>query len=294
VDHPADWEIAVACGPDDPGRLTLTDRRYYRLDLKWKPLRFVPNIDLMLTRHHKRDQNDQRQITPLATAPPPWKGVVIKTESSRIVHAMRYFTDPRMLIEASLIWPGRRDAAVESAVLASIEPASDRKGLRLWQAMGMSVTCPSRYDLRKFDPKVGRIQWDFSAMRTADKADKSAGVLRVERIALPDRLLNGRGVGDWLSDELGPGARTLNRKRRADLPHAPEEIVSASPAPIGARLRGFQEVRLDLAWMCPVESRVYHVQLSQRRLDDQIELPGGFQVACCRPVPGVAVSRNAG
>jgi hypothetical protein len=294
VDHPADWEVAVASGPDDPGRLMLSDRRYYRLDVKWKPLRFVPNLDLMLTRYHKSDRKDHRQIAPLATAPPPWKGVVVKTDSGRVVHAMRYFSDPRMLIEASLIWPDRRDPAVESAVLASIEPASVRGDRRLWQAMGLSVTCPARYDLRKFDPKVGRVQWDFSAMRTQEKADRSAGVLRVERIAMPDRLLDGRSIRDWVADELPTGTRTLNQKRRADLPHAPEEIISVSPAPIGARLRGYQDVRFDLAWLCPVESRVYHVQLTQRRTDEQIELPQQFRVSCCRPVPGAAASRNVG
>jgi len=308
IDHPSCWELAVASGPDDPGRLTFSDRRYHRLDLKWRAIRYVPNVDLLLTRHHSRDQKDGRKVSPLTTAPPPWKGLVQETASACIVHAMRHFSGARLLVEASLVWPGRRDIPLENAVLASVATPDARQDARLWQAMGLSVTCPWQYDLRASSLKVGQIQWDFLAMAGQHKVDKQAAALRVERMAMPEHWLKGQALRDWLAGQLPPGARVISQMCiRQDQqvtpgptrgtwrsPHPAEQILSASKAPLAGRIRGLQDVRLDLAWLCPPEGRAYHVQLTQRRTDERVEPLAGLQVRCCRPVPDVAASRNVG
>jgi len=296
IDHPPEWEVVVASGPDDPGRLTFTDRRYHRLDVKWRTLKYVPSIELMLSRHQKRDKTERDKRSPLATGPAPWKGIVNKTSDGWIVHAMRFFRQARLLVEVSLIWPGRRDISLENAVLASATAtAMDRQDdSRLWQAMGLSVTCPADYDLRQASPKVGRIQWDFSRMTPNGKIDKQGGLLRIARIAMPDYWLKGRPIRDWLTDQLPADARSINQRRIGQGRHLADEIVSAIKLPLVARARGLQSMRLDLAWICPTEGRVYHVQFTQRRRDERIALPVGWEVSCCRPVPSLAVRRNVG
>jgi len=294
IDHPPQWEVAVASGCDAPGRLVLADRLYHRIDVRWKPLKYVPNLELMLARYKRRDKDDKTFYADLSTAPPDWKGVVHKVSGATIVHAGRFFRSSRILTEATIVWPGGRSIELENRILASVKAAEPGAQLRLWQAMGLSVTCPARYDLREASLKVGRIQWDFWPRAGNDKAAAAAGQLRVERIAMPDYLLKGRAVREWLAEELPAGSRQLRQRLVGWAGHQVDELVSIGKAPLSARLGGMRLMRLDLAWRCPIEQRIYHVTFTQCRRDEQIVLPEDFAVRCCRPVFVGGASRNVG
>jgi len=297
VDHPPEWEVVVACGPDDPGRLTLADRYFHRLDMRWRALKYVPNMDLMLSKYKQRSKEDKSEITDLKSAPLPWRGVVHKTPRGVIVHAGRFFKPARLLVEVAIIWPERRDLSLESTLLSSIAPVNSGAGTRLWQAMGLSVTSPSSFHLRESSLKVGRIQWNFSlepAEKVAFAGVKRRPQLSIERVAVPHYWLKGKALGDWLGEQLPDGWRRLRRRIVPQGPHSAEELISVRKTSIGLRLRGYHQMRLDLAWRCPLEGRVYHVSFVELRRNEEIHLPSQWQVHCCRPVPIPGVSPAAG
>ena len=283
----------MACGPDDPGRLTFTDRRYHRLDVKWKPIKHIPNSDLWLTKYGRRDKADKSSYASLSTAPAGWKGVVHKTSDTTVIHAGRFFREARLMVELTILWPGSRDIGLESHMLESVQVAGDDVQHRLWQAMGLSVSCPAGFDLRESSLKVGQIQWDFFPVTSDGKVAKGSPMLRVERIALPDHWLKGGAVRDWLVERLPAGYRQLRQRTVPWGRHSADELVTTAKAPLGARMRGLHEMRLDLAWRCPVEGRVYHLEFTEQRSDEEISLPEQMAVHCCRPIPDVR-TRNVG
>ena len=298
VDHPVRWEVAVASGPDDPGRLTFADRRFHRFDLRWRSLKYVPNMDLMLTKYKRRNKKDEARVSDLKTAPAPWKGVVRRTGDAAIVHAGRFFRDSRLLVEAAIVWPARRDPALEAGLLESVRPTDPDAEMRVFQAMGLSVTCPASFDLAVSSSKVGQIQWDFAPKARRKRRSGGEGaaashtMLRVERIALAKYWLKDTALRDWLGEQA-EGRRLRSRVVPQDR-HTAEEIVSVGRAPLVRRLRGEQRLQLDLAWRCETEQRIYHVQFTELRRDEDIALPKLWNVHCCRPSPASSASRTAG
>jgi len=293
IEHPGEWEVAVASGPDDPGRLILADRQYHRLDVKWRTLKYVPNLDLWITKYARRDKKDKTKYSPLATAPGEWKGVVQKKTKGTLVHAVRFFHEPRLIVEVTVVWSSKRDVGLENRILQSVRTPDVQDRSKLWEAMGMSVVCPREFDLRETDLKVGRIRWDFRAIDAKGKAIKTGPEIRVERIALPDHWLGGKALREWVGEQL-PGRYAQLRGRAVPVNrHPAEELVSVGKGPLSGRLRGRREMRMDLIWRCPMEQRVYHVELTEQRRDEEISLPERFEVRCCRPVPLIE-ARNVG
>lgn len=299
VDHPLQWEVAVASGPDDPGRLTFADRRFHRFDLRWRSLKYVPNMDLMLTKYKRRNKGDDARVSDLKTAPAPWKGVVRRTGDAAIVHAGRFFRDSRLLVEAAIVWPARRDRALEAGLLESVRLADPDAETRVFQAMGLSVTCPASFDLVVSSSKVGQIQWDFALKARRKRRSVGEGaatphtMLRVERIALAKYWLKDTALRDWLGEQAGDGRRLRSRVVPQNR-HTAEEIVSVGRAPLVRRLGGEQRLQIDLAWRCEIERRIYHVQFTELRRDEEIALPKLWNVHCCRSSPASSASRTPG
>jgi hypothetical protein len=291
VDHPPEWEVAVASGADDPGRLVFADRCFHRLDICWKTLKYIPNMDLMLSKHRQGDRQDGTTLCDLPTAPAPWKGVVRKTPSGAVVHAGRFFRQERLLVEAALVWPDHRDPRLESRVLESIQAVDADGQERLWQAMGLSVTCPSNFDLHESSLKVGLIQWDFRMKPHKGRRDKPGPQLRIERIALPDYWLKGRSLQDWLAEQVPSSSRQLRQQVVPQGRHTACQVLSTGKAPLAGRLRGYRLLRLDVAWRCPIEERVYHVCLSEPRKDEELAFLEHWEVRCCR-APATAEARR--
>ena len=271
----------MASGVDSPGRLILADRYNQRLDLRWKRLKFLPNMELILDRYR---QHEGRKVdfTALAGAPPDWRGVMQSfVKSGSIVHAGRFFREQRLLVEVTVLWPARRDVNMEKEILASITPLTGEAPTHLWQAMGLSLTIASDFDLVKSDSSVGRIRWDF-ARRRKDGPDIS-----VEQIAMYESWLKAP-LREWLVWQLPDGYEVVHQAVIDIGPHRAEQLISSGRISRLASVRGIRRRRLDLGWLCPVEGRAYRVSASRPGREQEIALPGRLAVRCCRPPPELA------
>lgn len=284
LDHPAAWELARISGPNEPARLTFSDRRYHRLDVKWLQLTRKPNLDGMLDKHRRRTSKQTRtEIRDLPNPPDPWHGIVRDAPDGQVVHVARFFNDRRWLVEAVLIWPDTRDDALQRRVLESFEAEARDADPRLWQAMGLSITLDRQFGLHECRADVGRVTWEFQT------SERRSPELTVERLAMPEHWLDG-SLRDWLRGQK-PEDHRLTREGLVHVNgHRGYELLSwAKVTPI-ASLRGYKRVRYEQAWQCPSEGRVYHIVLTQIRRQAELTLPGALEVRCCRDVPDVVTS----
>jgi hypothetical protein len=51
---------------------------------------------------------------------------------------------------------------------------------------------------------------------------------------------------------------------------------------------------LDLGWLCPIENRLYHMHYTELTQHEDIGLPDGFEIHCCRTAPSATKSRAVG
>ena len=67
VEHPAAWELSLASGAGEPGRIGFADRRYTRLEVAWREVDFVPNLELMMDKYRQRKTRraDEVKFEPL-------------------------------------------------------------------------------------------------------------------------------------------------------------------------------------------------------------------------------------
>ena len=289
LQHPPQWEIALACGPEGTQRIILADRHFHRLDVRWRPLKYVPNLDLMLSRHKQPKKDQDIQTSPLSNAPEPWKGLVQETPDGTVTHAGRHFHDARLLVEATLVWPNERDMTLESEILASIAPVQSDIEPRPWQAMGLSLQCPSRFELLETDLKVGKVQWDFRQAAPGKPAQqgKHSPLLEVNRIAMPEYWLKNTPLREWLRDQIPKQFTELRVRAEQQGLHTADIIVSSARGPLLSSFGGTRQLRLDMAWACPAENRVYHIHYTRLTMDDQAQLHEGFALRCCRGAPNV-------
>jgi len=306
IDHPAQWELAVASRVDQPGRCTFCDRHYQRLDVRWRGLKYVPKPELLLDKARRPANGPEGGTTcsDLTGAPRDWSGVVRRTPEGWIVYAVRFFRAERMLVEATLVWPGRRNTSLEKDVLSGIAPEGPppgEAGMRHWWAMGLRVDLDARWKLQTVSAKVGRVKWRFvptdpgsrrGRKPPPDSVARRKADLAVERIAMPKYWLKGP-LRDWLNELIGPDIQVLHQGVRDYNSHRAERLTTRSPADKLSRLRGLWNLRTDVAWRCPVEHRIYHVCYSEIARAEELSLPESLKIYCCRPPPAL-VSRRAG
>lgn len=282
MDHPASWEVSIASGGDEPGRLTFVDRRYTRLDLRWRPLKHPPNLDLMLEKYRQKSsgrKGQDVQLGNLTGCPADWKGVVRQAPEGLFVHAGRFFKSQRLLVEAAIIWPERRDKSLERAVLASIAPQDLDAPQRHWRALGLDVTLDRDFELIQNDAKVGRVTWTFG------KGKKHAGPrLLVERLAMVQYWLK-QPLADWLTQQLPIRSRQIGGDETTFNGHPCARLLSHSKSSTVASLRGRRRVELDMSWHCPTDERVYRLAFSRVQKEKQLELPTDLAVGCCQATP---------
>lgn len=86
---------------------------------------------------------------------------------------------------------------------------------------------------------------------------------------------------DWADLKTAP-ARWQGVVRKADgitTVHAGRFFQQAK---LLERLRGYRQMRLDEAWLCPIEQQVYYANYIELRRDEDISLPKHWLVRCCR------------
>lgn len=281
MDHPGDWEIALATGPDAPLRCAFADRHFHRLDVRWREVRRPPNLSLLLEKHRQNPKGELRDVAALSDLPAGWHGLLRQGDNGCVTYAAKVFRERRMLAEATLFWPGQRDLRLEAAILESV--ATDASSpVRLWQAMGVSLDLPEKFELRSSDTSVGRVRWEFAT------AGRGATTLTVERLAMPDSWLR-IDVADWLAEQLPPRQIEVERSEESFNGHPAWRLVSRGRADLGTVLLRRRARRLDVAWLCPAENRLYHLAVRRVSRREELELPPSLVMRCCRPVPQVAV-----
>ena len=289
IGHPVDWELSLASSLDSPGRCSFSDRYYQRLDVQWRPLTYVPQMDRMLDKYRARKEK-KTTFHDAPHLPAEWHGLARKTAKAWILHAGRFFRERRLLVEVTILWPDKRDKAAERAILASIAAQDPDAPARTWRASGIEATISGDWELVSGSAQVGRVRWEFRPRKK--RRGPRRAVLTVERIAAPRYWLD-EPLRDWLTDQLPQYSRTIHRGGVQVNAHPGEQLTSRTRIATLPSLRGIRRLRLDVAWQCPIEDRVYHVSYSEPSRRDELVLPEHFQVRCCRPVR-VAGSRQEG
>jgi len=279
--HPPAWELTTATAGEAPGRLIFSDRRRERMTIQWRPLDREPDLARALERRKERG-GDVREHAGL---PEGWRGVSVPVEDGVVTHAWRFFSEHDMLAEAVMIWPGTCDAAWERAILGSVSYAPAASGDTWWEAMGLCAGIAPEHLLEGFTSQVGKVEWRFR--------ERGGGVWMLQRLALPNYWLRGT-LGAWLSAEVATEADVTAVKDAEWNGHAAVEVASLTRVALLKRLLGRRASRLDLAWLCPRENRVYRVRRVVRPQSGRAEFPCGVRVACCRPeFPVAAAARDA-
>ena len=276
VAHPASWELIRATNPPLSGRCVFADRIYQRLEVRWHSLTYRPPLQRLLDKH--RDQSEKAaRVEPLATAPPPFSGLIHPTEDGAVVHAVRFFEDIRTLVEVAIVWPGQRRIDLENAILTGIG-FGPTDGPQQWLAMGLDVTVPQPWKLSHSNARLGRVTWEFT--------DGSGASLAVERLAMPEYWLT-QPLNEWVIGQLPAGSNAIDDRPVTCNGHTGHEVLSWSKiGPISA-LRGIRSLRRDRAWLCPVERRVFRTTTLCSRRGWDIDFPAALGVRCCQKAPQV-------
>ena len=277
LSHPSDWEASRLSGPGEPFRLTLSDRAYERLDIRTNPMKRAPDLNILLEKFRQRVE-DETKLQELHAS--PWHGVIHKTPTGSVIHALQYIEERGILAELTMIWPQRPDEELQRAILGSVTFPDNQASQRLWQSMGVIATVPLPYDLTEPSYRVGRISWKFETER------RHSPVFTVERLALPDYWLK-TTLADWLAAQAPAGSTVLRQGPTRYNDHPAEQLQTRTRFRGLGVLRGFRQLRTDLAWKCPKENRVYHASYSEPSREEEIEIPKAFHVRCCQDAPPI-------
>jgi hypothetical protein len=162
--------------------------------------------------------------------------------------------------------------------------AADAAGpVRLWQAMGLSLELGEEFKLHESSASVGRVRWTFTT------PGRQAEALTVERLAMPDCWLKDP-LETWLAEQLPPRHAVVAQGETTFNGHAAQRLLTRAKGNLAAAIRRRQPLRLDVAWLCEPENRLYHVTFSRLSRTEEVELPGSLVVHCCRPVPQVTAA----
>ena len=283
--HPAAWELAGASGPTEEKRCTFADREFQRLEVLWRELPAMPKVDLLLEKHRKAAQDQKAACRDLAGLPEGWQGFYQEQRQEPhanrgvVVRAARGFDAPegqaKVLAEATLVWPDGRQADLERRILEGIAPAP-QGATRLWRAMGLEVELARAFDLAQMQAPVGKVEWTFDA-----EGGETGVKITVARLAMPRYWLDGP-LRDWLAAQAPLTAEALRQEACDVNGHRGELALRVQRPDWLWRWRRGRPYRLDVAWLCPAEERVYHITCRQHRPDAALAMPESLRVSCCR------------
>ena len=267
--HPADWEPATLSGPKESARCILVDRRVQRLQADWQTLRRPPDLKAMF--EGLRHRRPEAPTVDLAGVP-GWAGLVRKESDKTIVLAGRYFADAACLVQAVLSWPGKRDPRIERTVLGSVAPLPQGQ-TQPWQALGIVAEVPEGFELQRASSRVGHVAWEFG------RPGRGSAGLSLERIAMLGEWLK-VPVGEWLAGQVPAGFKRLRQLRVPCAGHQGEEVHSQRGSALTG-VAGRRVYRLDRAWVCPTDERLYRLAYWQRSAGE-LEMPSSLRLYCCR------------
>jgi hypothetical protein len=109
---------------------------------------------------------------------------------------------------------------------------------------------------------------------------------------MPDCWLN-EPLEAWAVEQLPPRHVAVTSGETTFNGHAARRLLSRAKGNLAAAIRRRRPLRLDVAWLCEAENRLYHVTFSRLSRTEEVELPGSLVVRCCRPVPQVTLAAGS-
>jgi hypothetical protein len=276
---PGHWELAVASGLDEPCQVTLADRHHQRLSAKWKLLTYRPEMSLLLDKfQHDAAQSKDSRLSDLYHLPEPWEGVLQDTPSGQLTRVMGFFPEQRILVELVLAWPARRDVDLEASILRNTRPMCRDTEMTHWKAHGVDLEIGSDFKLVKSTPNVGRVHWEFD---NDERLHRPYGPLVIERLSMAGGWLTD-SLSTWLPEHLPVGYRVLNRRSISVNGHPGQEVLSSKRLDVIRRWQGYSELRVDRAWICPIEDRMYRITYTHTTRESELPIPDQLAIHCCQ------------
>ena len=300
IRHPGDWEVAVASPPGDMGRISLADRNWQRLDVTWRRLRGRPKLTELAEKfrdeHLKGFEKDAKskkvaltdqevRLLDLPDPPAGWAGFMQKRVTGTLVRALKHIPERELLIEIALLWPHRRNEQLEEAILTGLTPLPADAPTQRWRAMGIDVELDRPFRLELSTPQVGRIHWEFN-----DGA-KHCDPLVIERTAMPESYINDT-LANWLPKQQPIGSKVIQQFAVPVNGHPGQYILTRGQAGRMGSLRGRHSVRIETAWVCPLEDRLYRICRSCVTKGEAVPMPDSLELRCCQPSHAVVAQQG--
>ena len=128
IGHPADWELSLASALDAPGQCSFSDRYYQRLDVRWRPVTYVPDMDRMLDKYRTR-KGKKTAFHDAGHLPDAWRGLACKIEGATSRRSSRSCPRCRRRTRVRRRRRGGQAASTRpSAATGNSSPASRRWG----------------------------------------------------------------------------------------------------------------------------------------------------------------------
>ena len=258
MDHPRDWEIALAAGPDEPPRCAFADRHYYRLDLRWQEVHGSPQPGAAAGEAPPEPQGRApRRLAAGRSARPGGAGCCEKARAAASP------TRPRCSATGGC-WRRRRCFGPGSATRSWRRPS--------WNHVAVDAAAAGPPVAGHGDqPGAGR---GVQAPQQRQPRRPGAVAVRRPRRARPRRSPSSawpcptagssEPLEDWLTEQLPPRHAVVARGATTFNGHAAAAGCSAGARAAwrrrSARLR---PIRLDVAWLCQAENRLYHLTFAR-------------------------------
>jgi hypothetical protein len=248
ISLPANWELLQFSTDFTRGRCAFADRYQFRAEMNWNIVNGEPDYDRMISDYTHRLEYEKKLTNKELIKKSGWYGFTGEVNGDRTSRFGHYLKEIGCLVECVLLWPEKREPALESSVLSTItaRPA-DQQGRQHWRAFGLDIALPATAGLESCTAQSGRAEFTFANHKTNN-------AWQFARHGMVNTWLNS-DLEQWLTNKLSPDARELriNRRKQRGL-----DMVWAEGAfkPGGMHIRNG---RLEAcAWICPEDGRLYH------------------------------------
>ena len=246
IELPDDWEMLQFSRQSQGGRCAFADRYQFRLELNWREVPGPPDMERMTSDYLAKLRLDGSMPDAAVASSGGWQGIEGHQNGLFTSRFGRHFATERCLVEAVLLWPDKRDADLERAVLASVAPEPEHLGrFQRWRAFGMDILASSGLALTDC-----RVEPANACLTFAD--ERSGRQETFQRLGMVPEWLDG-SARQWLEQQMPRDVALVSQDATEDCGHAIERLVGTRRATL-VRKRSRYEAS---AWICPADGRLY-------------------------------------
>ncbi len=232
----------------DSGRCAFADRYGFRLEMSWRRVAGIPDVDRMISDYLAKLQaggmDDGRKIKAAGC-----QGLAGTQDGSLMTRFGCYAPEEKCVVEILFIWPDQRDQTLEHDVLKSFHnEIADERGKRRWRAFGMDVWVPGECHLGSCCVEPAHVRWQFVDSR-------GRPLLNCARRGMVREWMQG-SVRDWLEKNTALKHRSAVRWSHVQRSGHDVTRVEGIHPPSGW-LRRSRPIHAE-AWICPADGRLYN------------------------------------